>query len=94
MAKNYVDREMKMTVYNSRLDSVREVTIVPSRSWGGPTLLGAGIRYCSLKDVRDRVWHVMDISMDSPAMRSGLIPLKGRKWHDHMLMDRLDYWIR
>lgn len=40
MAKNHVDRPMKMTVYNARSDKLREVSITPSRSWEGKTLLG------------------------------------------------------
>lgn len=93
MAKNHVDRPMKMTVYNSRTDSSRDVTIIPSHNWGGKTLLGmeslslschiltsplgASIRYCQVTEVIDRVWHVIDITMDSPAYKATLIPLKG-----------------
>lgn len=77
MAKNHIDRPMKMAVYNSRLDSQREVTIVPSRSWGGKTLLGASIRFCQVNGAVDRVWHVVDVTLNSPAHAAGLIPLKG-----------------
>lgn len=66
-----------MSVYNSRLDTLREVSIVPSRNWGGKTLLGASIRYCQASEVNDRVWHVLEVSFESPAHRAGLIPQKG-----------------
>lgn len=98
MAKNHVDRPMKMTVYNSRSDKAREVTIIPSRTWGGKTLLGrrcnsagaptlllgASIRYCQVSDARDRVWHVLDVSYDSPAHRAGLIPQNGESHALHL----------
>lgn len=78
---------MKMAVYNSRLDTTRTVSIVPSHGWGGKTALGthgtimldvvgASIRYCKVTEVNDRVWHVIDVSFESPAHRAGLIPQK------------------
>ncbi|PJF18150.1 hypothetical protein PSACC_02038, partial [Paramicrosporidium saccamoebae] len=68
MAKNHMDRPMKMAVYNSRLDTTRTVSIVPSHGWGGKTAL--------VTEVNDRVWHVIDVSFESPAHRAGLIPQK------------------
>lgn len=38
--------------------------------------VGASIRFCQVSDVKDRVWHVLDISHDSPAHRAGLVPHK------------------
>lgn len=40
MAKNHIDRPMKMAVYSARTDETRKVTIIPSRAWPGKTLLG------------------------------------------------------
>lgn len=77
MARNHIDRPLKMSVYNSRKNQVREVTITPSHSWGGRTLLGAGIRFCPLKEVRDRSWHVIEVCVNSPAYLAGFIPGKG-----------------
>lgn len=77
MAKNHVDRPMKMMIYNSRLNSIRETTIVPSHNWGGKTLLGASIRFCQVDDVADRVWHVAGVVYEGPAHKAGLIPQKG-----------------
>lgn len=92
MAKNHIDRPMKMLVYNSRTDQRRDVTITPSRAWGGKTLLGttlviyalsnntalgASIRYCQVTNAIDRVWHVVEVIPNSPASVAGLIPQKG-----------------
>lgn len=74
MSLNHVGRQLKLSVYNSRNDTEREIFIIPNRDWGGPTLLGARIRFCSVQDVADRVWRVMDVSPGSPASKAGLIP--------------------
>lgn len=77
MTRNHVDRQLKMTLYNVRQNRTREVIIVPSYGWGGMTLLGAGIRFCSLSNIRDLSWHILDVSMNSPAHVAGFIPMKG-----------------
>lgn len=76
MARNHVDRPMRVEVYNARTDATRTVTIVPSNAWGGATLLGANIRYALVTGARDRVWHVLDVALDSPGHKAGLIPHK------------------
>lgn len=85
MAQNHVDRPMRMTVYNSRQDTIREVSIVPSRVWGGKTLLGASIRFCTVSGAPDRVWHVIEVYPNSPAQRSGLISMSGTILAHHKL---------
>ena len=77
MARNHVDRPMLVTVYNGREDTTREVSITPSENWGGRGLLGASIRFAQYTGAIDRVWHVLDITYESPAHRAGLIPAKG-----------------
>ena len=59
MARNHVNKPLKLSFYNSRQDEEREVTIVPRTGWGGEGLLGCAIRFCSLEGVRDRVWHIL-----------------------------------
>lgn len=75
-AKANVDKEVKLTVYNSREDSIREAIIVPSRSWEGNTLLGAGIRFSKASGITDRNWHILSCSPNSPAEAAGFIPEK------------------
>lgn len=48
-----------MTVYSSKTQSVRTVTIVPSTTWGGQGLLGVSIRFCSFEGANENVWHVL-----------------------------------
>lgn len=76
VAKANVDKEVKLTLYNSREDSIRETIIVPSRSWEGNTLLGAGIRFSKASGITDRNWHILSCSPNSPAEAAGFIPEK------------------
>lgn len=56
-----------MTVYSSKTQSVRDVSITPSHSWGGQGLLGVSIRFCSFEGANENVWHVMEVQPNSPA---------------------------
>ena len=69
-----INRDIRLTVYNSKLQSVREVTIRPSNTWGGQGLLGISIRFCSFKNATENVWHILDVEPSSPAALSGLKP--------------------
>lgn len=48
-----------MTVYSSKTQNVRTVSITPSSSWGGQGLLGVSIRFCSFEGANENVWHVL-----------------------------------
>ena len=39
----HVDRPLRLFVYNSDLDNLREVVLYPTRQWGGEGLIGCGI---------------------------------------------------
>lgn len=70
-AKN-IDKTLRVTVYNSRRRTSREVEITPSNSWGGTGLLGADVRYHEFNNSSERVWHVLDVQEHSPAAAAGL----------------------
>ena len=44
LLKANIEKPVKMAVYSSKTQSVREVTIIPSHNWGGQGLLGVSIR--------------------------------------------------
>lgn len=44
-----LNRELRLTVFNTRLQTCRTVPLVPSVDWGGQGCLGVSIRFCSLK---------------------------------------------
>lgn len=69
-----------MSVYNSKMQNVREVTIRPSNTWSGHSqgqgqgLLGISIRFCSFKNATENVWHILEVEPGSPAALAGLKP--------------------
>ena len=52
LLKANIEKPVKMTVYSSKTQGVREVTIVPSHHWGGQGLLGVSIRSVLMLIVR------------------------------------------
>ncbi|KAM3582989.1 hypothetical protein VKS41_004744 [Umbelopsis sp. WA50703] len=75
-----VDKSVVLDVYSSKEQLVREVTIVPSRSWHSPekpeesSLIGCSIRFCSYENAGEHVWHVLEVAENSPAEMAGVIP--------------------
>lgn len=74
LLKAGIDKELTMTVYSSKTQSVRNVKITPSNSWGGQGLLGVSIRFCSFEGANENVWHVLEVHPSSPAELAGLKP--------------------
>ncbi|KAK9503560.1 hypothetical protein O3M35_010093 [Rhynocoris fuscipes] len=74
LLKAGIDKQLKMTVYSSKTQSVRQVNITPSNSWGGQGLLGVSIRFCSFEGANENVWHVLEVHPSSPAELAGLKP--------------------
>lgn len=74
LLKNNVDKTIKMMIYSSKTQSVREVMITPSANWGGQGLLGVSIRFCSFEGANENVWHVLEVHPTSPAELAGLRP--------------------
>ena len=54
-----IGKEVKLTVYSSKTQSVREVDVVPSNDWGGHGTLGVSIRFCSFDGAYENVWHIL-----------------------------------
>ncbi|GJN94208.1 hypothetical protein Rhopal_007282-T1 [Rhodotorula paludigena] len=80
--------EVSLQVYSTKRKEVREVYVIPSRTWssaavpggapgsvdGQPSLLGLSLRLCSPQHALDQVWHVLEILEGSPAQSAGLVP--------------------
>ncbi|GAA5930449.1 hypothetical protein JCM10213_001094 [Rhodosporidiobolus nylandii] len=78
-------REVTLQVYSTKRHEVRDVHVVPSRSWssegapggqvdGQPSLLGLSLRLCNPQHALEQVWHVLEILEGSPAQSAGLVP--------------------
>lgn len=74
LLKAGIDKELTMTVYSSKTQTVRNVKITPSNTWGGQGLLGVSIRFCSFEGANENVWHVLEVHPSSPAELAGLKP--------------------
>nr|XP_022326434.1 Golgi reassembly-stacking protein 2-like isoform X1 [Crassostrea virginica] len=72
LLKANIEKPVKMAVYSSKTQSVREVTIIPSHNWGGQGLLGVSIRFCSFEGANENVWHILEVQPNSPADLAGL----------------------
>ena len=72
LLKANIEKEISMTVYSSKSQTVREVFITPSTLWGGQGLLGVSIRFCSFEGANENVWHILEVSPKSPAELAGL----------------------
>ncbi|XP_041817707.1 Golgi reassembly-stacking protein 1-like [Chelmon rostratus] len=73
LLKANVEKAVKLEVYNSKTQRVRELEVIPSNMWGGQGLLGASVRFCSFEGANENVWHVLDVEASSPASLAGLI---------------------
>ncbi|GBG29771.1 Golgi reassembly-stacking protein 2 [Hondaea fermentalgiana] len=64
---------LRLTVYNCKNRSLREVVFTPSKRWGRRNdLAGVRLSYDTYTDCMRDVVRVMDIQGGSPALRSGL----------------------
>ncbi|XP_040023610.2 Golgi reassembly-stacking protein 1 isoform X1 [Gasterosteus aculeatus] len=73
LLKANVEKAVKLEVFNSKSQRVRELEVIPSNMWGGQGLLGASVRFCSFEGANENVWHVLDVEANSPAALAGLI---------------------
>lgn len=59
LLKANVEKAVKLEVYNSKTQRVKELEVIPSNMWGGQGLLGASVRFCSFEGANENVWHVL-----------------------------------
>lgn len=59
LLKANVEKAVKLEVYNSKTQRMRELEVTPSNMWGGQGLLGASVRFCNFEGVTENVWHVL-----------------------------------
>ncbi|XP_054620896.1 Golgi reassembly-stacking protein 1-like isoform X2 [Dunckerocampus dactyliophorus] len=73
LLKANVEKAVKLQVFNSKRQRVRELEVTPSNMWGGQGLLGASVRFCNFEGASENVWHVLDVETNSPAAFAGLV---------------------
>lgn len=67
--------QAKMTVFNTRAHSTREVSVMP-RKWAGSGLLGATVRYDMVDPAENHGIRVLEVFPNSPAAHAGLVPFQ------------------
>lgn len=72
LLRQNVDKSVRITVYSSKTQTVRELSLTPSNNWGGQGLLGVSIRFCSFEGANESVWHILEVHPNSPAELAGL----------------------
>lgn len=72
LLKQNVDKSIRITVYSSKTQTVRELMLTPSSGWGGQGLLGVSISFCSFEGANENVWHILEVHPNSPAEAAGL----------------------
>ncbi|XP_011190287.1 Golgi reassembly-stacking protein 2 [Zeugodacus cucurbitae] len=72
LLRQNVDKPVRLTVYSSKTQTVRELMLTPSKTWGGQGLLGVSIRFCSFEGANENVWHILEVHPNSPAEIAGL----------------------
>lgn len=72
LLKSNANKTIKVTVYSSKTQTVREVNLTPNATWGGQGLLGVSIRFCSFEGANENVWHILEVHPSSPAEAAGL----------------------
>ncbi|CAM9601719.1 unnamed protein product, partial [Choristocarpus tenellus] len=78
--KSSVDQPLPLTVFNYKSGTERDVTITPSRTWGGQGMLGVTIRFDSYFNADDNLVRVLAVAPRSPAQIAGL-----REEEDYLL---------
>lgn len=71
LLKANTEKPVKMLVYSSKTQRVRDVELTPSNNWGGQGLLGVSIRFCSFEGANENVWHILEVTPNSPAALAG-----------------------
>ncbi|KAI8388423.1 GRASP55/65 PDZ-like domain-containing protein [Radiomyces spectabilis] len=82
--REFEDKPVPLTVYSSKDQETRELTLIPSRQWHTEgeindarlKYLGCSIRFCSYAHASEHIWHVLEVAPNSPAEMAGLIPDK------------------
>ncbi|CAM9531028.1 unnamed protein product [Chrysoparadoxa australica] len=74
MIRASCDKPLPLTIYNYKSKRVRDVTITPSRHWGGQGLLGVTIRFDTYHNAEENLVRVLDTAKNSPAQLAGLQP--------------------
>ncbi|SAM04554.1 hypothetical protein [Absidia glauca] len=76
--QEHKDRAIPFTIYSSKERAFRDVMLTPATAWSSDpreqSLIGCSIRYCTYERAGEYVWHILNVSPNSPAEMAGVIP--------------------
>ncbi|CAO3592389.1 unnamed protein product [Absidia cylindrospora] len=76
--EEHKDKPIPFTIYSSKERSFRDILLTPSSQWSSnpseKSLIGCSIRYCTYERAGEYVWHILNVSPNSPAEMAGVIP--------------------
>ncbi|KAI8085167.1 GRASP55/65 PDZ-like domain-containing protein [Halteromyces radiatus] len=76
--QQHKDKPLPLTIYSSKERAFREISLIPATDWSTDpnekSLIGCSIRYCTYERAGEYVWHILDVSPNSPAEMAGIIP--------------------
>jgi len=66
--------KMKLGVYSLLTGTIREISVEAKEDWGGQGLLGLVLRFEDALAAAEKLFHVTQVLVDSPAYNAGLRP--------------------
>jgi hypothetical protein len=72
--KEFEARPLTLTLFNTKMGSLRDTTFVPHTGWGGEGLLGMTIKLDAFDHWEEGVAHVLQVEPGSPAQEAALEP--------------------
>jgi hypothetical protein len=67
------DKAITCQVFNLRCRGARDLTLVPTDSWGGVGLLGCNVCWETADAALESTWHIVDVVPRSPAFKADLM---------------------
>ncbi len=72
MIRSSEDKALPLLVYNARSSTVREIVMVPTKSWPGEGLIGITIRHSSFAEAFKVAFRIVSVFPNGPAADCGL----------------------
>jgi C-terminal processing protease CtpA/Prc len=75
LIREFEDRPLALQIYNSKSQTLRDVTLTPSKRWPGQGMLGVTIRFDFYDHAEEHLVRVLEVVPNSPAELAGLQPM-------------------
>lgn len=69
--KKNLGKRVKLSVFNLRIQAMRDVVVVPNNEWGGKGVLGCNVAWETAEHAMENTWRIVQVDEDSAAGRVG-----------------------